>query len=372
MTFQDILGSMAKGAVAAVDTPAFVALSQDKRAEKESERKDKRLEQELSLKEQQIKQAKIKTALQEDAQKAQRLGQKFSQTNQDPNVAAEMYNSMGYNNEMQFDQSHFESTASGGRRQAAPVDPTQAGQTEDRLKPAGERQGSLVGATDGEYRFKTGHFERNDKGEILKGEDGKPKFIETGEPVLFKTKQEMIDATMQTTMDPKLRLAMALKDLGIDEFIQKKGVSKAATKEIDVARHEQKTAEQKQSGETQVKVATIQAEGRVAAATGKGTGSMSASQKATQERMAADDFRKTFEEDVNKVLSPDEESPKQRFTRPQIKNIMSVEQDEDWDATFKKLKSLSARKQNIKLQRLAKLRKLPKDYIKYLKLKLNQ
>jgi len=298
-------------------------------------------EQDLDLKEQQIKQARIKTALEQDALKAQRLGQKFVQTNQDPRVAAEMYNSMEFGDEMKFDESHLQSTMNGGR-------PDKPG-----MSTPGEPQ------TTGEFKFLRGHYKYNEKGEKVKGEDGKPIFVETGEPVIFKTKQEMVDAVTGVTLDPKLRTAKLLSEYGFDEFLKKEDV-KRETKGIE-AEMEKEQIELR--GSVQKEVAQIYADAKLESAEGKAKGK---GLTATQSDSKAKDFRKVLRENLVKRLNIDEDEIP-NWQLPEIKKIQAFETHKSYKEAYERLLKLPPHTQNKALAELQQRFDFPDSYKKVIK-----
>jgi hypothetical protein len=319
-------------------------------------RRAERHEQELSLKEQQIKQAKIKTTLAEDSKQFGQLMNKFNARNQDPAVAAEMYNmNAQHGNELDFDREHFESTASGGNRQAAPVDSTQAGQTEDRLKPDAERQGALVGAQGGEIRFRTGYYERDAKGQKIPGPDGKPKFVETGEPVLYRNHAEMMEDVAKIG-DPKYRTAVALSELSIDEFFKKE----EGRRDTDKKQHGYKMEEIEASAKGQLEVAKEQSRGKMGAA------GIRKAPTDTQKRAIRKDNIKKTREHITKMIRDeglvDEDARKEDILSTQdAEAIYDFSTSKAGQEAFKRLEAVASKDHSgVKINNI--VNKLMKEY----------
>jgi len=324
------------------------------------ERAQEQHEQNLDLKEQQIMQARIKTKMQQDAIKADKLAKKFSASGQSPDVAAEMWNSMGYGTDLEFDRSHWESTQHGGKRQAVEPKPSLAGQTEDRLKPDAQRAGSIVGGEGGEYRFRQGKYKRNEKGERILGSDGKPIFVETGEPILFKSKQEMIDATMQFTMDPKVRTGMLLNEQELELFKSKTGVQEKSKSKLAQEKAELEEAQIKQRGDIQKEVAQIYAAARKSEMANRQSGKSNSD-------TAVKDYRKQLRTNIAQQLEVDmDEIPTWQIK--EMKKIKAFEEWEHFDTAYERLlQAGSSRKQNLALKQIREKFDVPESYTDMLK-----
>jgi hypothetical protein len=168
--------------------------------------------------------------LDEDNKKNAEMMNKFMMSNQDPSVAAEMYNSMPFEDEYKFNKQKWTSTANGGRRDTPMATSTRAG-ADGALKPNEENtDAQMLGPDDGPIQFLRGYYKRDDKGQKILGDDGQPIFVETDTPVNYANKKAMNDAVSRM-QDPKLRVAMTLKELGIDEFFSKEKGRRESSKQ---------------------------------------------------------------------------------------------------------------------------------------------
>jgi hypothetical protein len=276
-------------------------------------RRADRHEQELSLKEQQIRQAKIKTALDEDNKKNAEMMNKFMMSNQDPGVAAEMYNSMPFEDEYKFNKQKWTSTANGGRRDTPMATSTRAG-ADGALKPNEENtDAQMLGPDDGPIQFLRGYYKRDDKGQKILGDDGQPIFVETDTPVNYANKKAMNDAVSRM-QDPKLRVAMTLKELGIDEFFSKEKGRRESSKQ----EHARSMELQDKKNKGNLAVAEMQAKGslanrghkpdRTASYENPFTGKTDELNDSESRALAAN--AKTYSNRVSKALSDDPEFAK--------------------------------------------------------------
>lgn len=318
-----ITGSIAGKAFDAAFDPFGAKQTAADTAKDEKQRKIERHETEMDLKELQIEQAKMQAALQKDAAQAAKYAQKFAQTNQSPDVAAEMYNSMNFGDEMMFDQAHFDST--------------------------------------GEYRFKRGSYQRNDDGSIVR-KNGLPVFDATKPDVNYgKDKQAMIDDTMQFTLDPKVRFLNATKDIDIEKFkktteIREESKERSADRQLE---RDKELAETK--GKLNLAVAKEQVKGRLGDAGSKQRKSTFANPITNENDELNDTEVKSLQTNA-KVLSkrvskeflddPDfDKADEDLFTMPEAYAIMQYKKSDFFKSNnsfIKKLKSIDELDNTVK------------------------